>query len=374
MSHADTEQRSPRRWSYLFPGKCSGMPNTPVAGTVRHPLSWEGAPSGGTVAEGPEAPWRALEVSERAGHWTQVLVHVKKGLIGWVDSMAKTPTPDMIYGAPSETAPADKNVKRSEHAEGTTKRGGRERGSPPAYLFCFRGPRYPPRFVFRSLRSRSRKVGGCPATGAHRKREGALPLSRKKAAAKAGLSEHQRKTALRVANVPKAEFEEKVENPNPPTVTELAERGKIAGLPADYLGRSTPQQFSTEPCPLGRPTIGWGHGPRAAGASKSVSLLSFISLHARNAPLRSIAAQSSFTALILAFAWRHIFAPQATTIASAFPPWLTFRRSVGRGRSSFRINRPSLAPLKRNILVIHGHWPKQRGRKSRGYGDARAAS
>src|SRR3984893_13018569 len=32
--------------------------------------------------------------------------------------------------------------------------------SPVAYLFRFRGPRYPPRFVSRSLRSRSRKVGG----------------------------------------------------------------------------------------------------------------------------------------------------------------------------------------------------------------------
>src|SRR5713101_1103002 len=31
--------------------------------------------------------------------------------------------------------------------------------SPVAYLFRFQGPRYPPRFVSRSLRSRSRKVG-----------------------------------------------------------------------------------------------------------------------------------------------------------------------------------------------------------------------
>ena len=30
-----------------------------------------------------------------------------------------------------------------------------------AYLVRFRGPRYPPRFVSRSLRSRSRRVGGC---------------------------------------------------------------------------------------------------------------------------------------------------------------------------------------------------------------------
>src|SRR5580658_2940939 len=31
---------------------------------------------------------------------------------------------------------------------------------PVAYLFRFRGPRYPPRFVSRSLRLRSRRVGG----------------------------------------------------------------------------------------------------------------------------------------------------------------------------------------------------------------------
>jgi hypothetical protein len=33
--------------------------------------------------------------------------------------------------------------------------------SPVIYLFRFRGPRYPPRFVSHSLRSRSRKDGGC---------------------------------------------------------------------------------------------------------------------------------------------------------------------------------------------------------------------
>jgi hypothetical protein len=87
-----------------------------------------------------------------------------------------------------------------------------------------------------------------PARGGDRRSKstgGHPPVGRAKVAAKAGMSEHQRKTALRVANVPKAEFEEAVESPNPPTVTELAERGKIAGLPADYLGKSTPEQFQT---------------------------------------------------------------------------------------------------------------------------------
>jgi hypothetical protein len=85
-----------------------------------------------------------------------------------------------------------------------------------------------------------------PARGGDRKSKGPRrPIdSRSSAAAQAGMSPRQRKTALRVANVPKAEFEKAVESPNPPTVTELVERGKIAGLPANYLGTSTPEQFS----------------------------------------------------------------------------------------------------------------------------------
>ena len=41
----------------------------------------------------------------------------------------------------------------------------------------------------------------------------------------AGLSEHQRKTAARVANIPADEFEAAVESDNPPTIEDLAERG-----------------------------------------------------------------------------------------------------------------------------------------------------
>jgi len=58
--------------------------------------------------------------------------------------------------------------------------------------------------------------------------DGAVPrFTRTEAATGAGLSERQRKTALRVAEVPFGEFEEAVEHPTrPPTVTELAERGR----------------------------------------------------------------------------------------------------------------------------------------------------
>jgi hypothetical protein len=49
--------------------------------------------------------------------------------------------------------------------------------------------------------------------------------TRKSAAEKAGLSKRQKDTALRVANVPKEEFEAQIESESPPTVTALAEQG-----------------------------------------------------------------------------------------------------------------------------------------------------
>jgi len=58
--------------------------------------------------------------------------------------------------------------------------------------------------------------------------EGALPNSpqtRASAATQAGLSEHQRKTVLRLAAIPEADFEDAVEGPSPPTVTALATQG-----------------------------------------------------------------------------------------------------------------------------------------------------
>lgn len=54
-----------------------------------------------------------------------------------------------------------------------------------------------------------------------------LQLNRTEAATHAGLSERQRKAALRVANIPQVEFEEAVESENPPTITRLAEQGKV---------------------------------------------------------------------------------------------------------------------------------------------------
>ena len=50
-----------------------------------------------------------------------------------------------------------------------------------------------------------------------------MPINRKEAARDAGLSERQKVTALRVANVPEPEFHQAVESETPPTITQLAE-------------------------------------------------------------------------------------------------------------------------------------------------------
>ena len=69
--------------------------------------------------------------------------------------------------------------------------------------------------------------GGDRGGGRGNQGEGSRPLvSRKEAARSAGLSDHQQKTAIRVANVPEQSFNEQVESDNPPTVTTLAEQGR----------------------------------------------------------------------------------------------------------------------------------------------------
>lgn len=65
-------------------------------------------------------------------------------------------------------------------------------------------------------------------------------LTRSDAAHDAGLTLHQHRTAIRVANVPEREFVRQVESDNPPTVTELAEQGK---KPLINLGNTTPADF-----------------------------------------------------------------------------------------------------------------------------------
>lgn len=72
-------------------------------------------------------------------------------------------------------------------------------------------------------------------------------LTRTEAARDAGMSERQQVTAIRVANVPAADFEKQVESPNPPTVTKLAEQGKKsapAPKPIIDLNGRDPAEFN----------------------------------------------------------------------------------------------------------------------------------
>jgi hypothetical protein len=50
--------------------------------------------------------------------------------------------------------------------------------------------------------------------------------SQRDVAREAGMSADQQKNAVRIANIDEDEFEELVDGPNPPTVTELAQKGK----------------------------------------------------------------------------------------------------------------------------------------------------
>lgn len=70
-------------------------------------------------------------------------------------------------------------------------------------------------------------------------------LTQRQAAADAGLSSHQQLQAVRVANVPQAEFERQVESDTPPTVTKLAEQGKqSAPKPVIDLQGRDPDEFN----------------------------------------------------------------------------------------------------------------------------------
>jgi hypothetical protein len=57
---------------------------------------------------------------------------------------------------------------------------------------------------------------------------GTHPQTQRQAAEQAGMSEHQEKQAVRVANVPAEAFEAAVECDHPATVTQLAEMGKTS--------------------------------------------------------------------------------------------------------------------------------------------------
>jgi hypothetical protein len=69
-------------------------------------------------------------------------------------------------------------------------------------------------------------------------------LTRTDAALGAGLSEHQQKTAMRVHNVPREQFEQLVEGDDPPTVT------KLADVPDDQGRHSTTRGYPENPAEM----------------------------------------------------------------------------------------------------------------------------
>jgi hypothetical protein len=71
---------------------------------------------------------------------------------------------------------------------------------------------------------------------------GSAPTQRQ-AAELAGMSEHQQLQAVRVASIPKEQFEKLVEGDTPPTVTALAELGKKTRNGVDLNGRD-PAEFN----------------------------------------------------------------------------------------------------------------------------------
>ena len=72
-------------------------------------------------------------------------------------------------------------------------------------------------------------------------------LTRTEAAREAGMSERQQVTAVRIANVPSADFEKAVESPTPPTITTLAQQGvqkREAPDPETWLKGRDPAAFN----------------------------------------------------------------------------------------------------------------------------------
>ena len=77
-------------------------------------------------------------------------------------------------------------------------------------------------------------------------------ISRTEAAREAGMSERQKVTALRVANVPEPVFNQAVESETPPTVTQLAEIGKQS-KPTPPLTSSLPTSIAATSIKVNRP-------------------------------------------------------------------------------------------------------------------------
>ena len=106
-----------------------------------------------------------------------------------------------------------------------------------------------------AMRIKARAVDRCgellkeipPAANQHEvSAGGGTPTGRMQAARGAGLSRDQAITAIRVANIPREEFERLVESDAPPTIEQLAERGtqkRQQPVTIDHLGGRDPADF-----------------------------------------------------------------------------------------------------------------------------------
>lgn len=70
-----------------------------------------------------------------------------------------------------------------------------------------------------------------------------IPFSRTDAAREAGMSDRQQFTAIRVANIPRQDFERQVDDPKPPTISQLAQQG-IKPRPLVNLHGRDPRAFN----------------------------------------------------------------------------------------------------------------------------------
>jgi hypothetical protein len=73
-------------------------------------------------------------------------------------------------------------------------------------------------------------------------------FGRSDAARDAGMSPHQAKQAVRIAAIPERDFEDQVESPKPPTLSQLAQQGinrrEPAPQPQEWLQGRDPKQFN----------------------------------------------------------------------------------------------------------------------------------
>lgn len=103
----------------------------------------------------------------------------------------------------------------------------RQAGDPRLMNFAMRIQGRAVRRAGELLNMISSQRGGDRKSEQYQNDGGGTLISRTEAARDAGMSERQQVTATRVANVPAAEFERQIESETPPTITKLADMGRI---------------------------------------------------------------------------------------------------------------------------------------------------